>query len=216
MLDLVFLGPPGAGKGTQAKRFAERFRISHISTGDLLRKAVDCGSRLGREAKEYMDRGELAPDELVMALIEQQLEGRSAEKGAVFDGFPRTKAQAEALSELLKQHERSIDLVLFFKVDSEELTRRLSGRRVCGECGALYHIDSNPPQRGSRCDHCGGEVIQRDDDREEVVRSRLKVYDEQTAPLIDFYRSQSLLRPVDGEGTVDEIAARVVEAVSRQ
>ncbi len=199
---LVFLGPPGAGKGTQAKKLAEDKGFVHISTGDILRDAVRKGTPLGKKAKEYMERGELVPDDLMVALIEEVFpEG----KGVVIDGFPRTVPQAEALDRMLSKRGIRVDRAVLFDISDEEVITRLTGRRSCPNCGAVYHMKFNPPKRDEVCDVCGTKLLQREDDREEVVRRRLKVYREQTAPLVDYYRSKGILITLDASRPIEEV-----------
>ena len=200
--NLVFLGPPGAGKGTQAKRLAKDLGLVHISTGDILREAVKNQTPLGRKAKEYMDRGELVPDDLIIALIEEVM---PSEGGVIFDGFPRTIAQAEALDEMLNRKGLKLDAVILFDVPDEVVVERLSGRRVCPGCGAVYHMKFNPPKKDEICDRCGTELIQREDDREEVVRNRLEVYRKQTAPLVEYYKRKGILIRLDASKEIDEV-----------
>ncbi len=216
-MDIVLLGPPGAGKGTQARRLSKMLNVPHVSTGDILRESVhDENSPLGRKAQEHMNRGELVPDAVIVGLVEERLRQKDVANGVILDGFPRTEVQAEALSHLLERQGRVLGCVLLLQVDLEELTRRLSGRRVCEECGAVYHMKLHPPQKDGVCDRCGGGLVQREDDREEVIRERLKVYQRQTEPLIEFYRKQSVLRSVDGEGAVEEILGRLLKIVGRR
>ena len=207
---LILLGPPGAGKGTQAKRLIERYGIPQISTGDILRAAVREGTELGKTAKQYMDAGKLVPDEVVIGIIEERLKEPDCAKGYILDGFPRTVAQADALTEVLARMGQSIDHVVSIEVPDEELVERLTGRRTCRNCGAMYHVKFSPPKKPGVCDKCGGELFQRDDDKEETIRARLKVYQDQTAPLIAYYEKAGLLRRVSGVGTVDEIYERIL------
>jgi len=206
---LILLGPPGAGKGTQAKRLIERYGIPQISTGDILRAAVRDGTDLGRKAKQYMDAGKLVPDEVVIGIIEERLQQPDCAKGFILDGFPRTVAQADALNRVLANLGQAIDHVVSIEVPDEELVERLTGRRTCRGCGAMYHVKFSPPKAQGVCDKCGGELYQRDDDREETIRARLKVYHEQTAPLVEYYEKAGLLRRIPGQGSVDEIYARI-------
>lgn len=210
-MNLIFLGPPGAGKGTQAKRVAEKYGIPQISTGDMLREAVAKGTELGKKAKEYMDKGELVPDEVVIGIVKERLQQPDCEKGFILDGFPRTLAQAEALDEMLKELNKKIDAVINIVVPEEEVVKRITNRRTCRNCGAVYHLIYAPPKEDNKCDKCGGELYQRDDDKEETVRERYRVYRENTEPLIDYYRKKGILYDVDGtkdiEGVWKEIEA---------
>lgn len=215
-MNLIMLGPPGSGKGTQAKRLTERFGIPQISTGDILREAVKEGTPLGKEAKRYMDEGKLVPDEVVVGIVRERLKEPDCEKGFILDGFPRTVAQAEALDRILEEMGRKIDHVIDIEVSEDELLKRLTGRRTCKRCGAMYHIIFNPPKRDGICDQCGGELYQRDDDREETIKARLKVYREQTAPLIDYYEKRGLLRRIEGSGKIDEIEERILKAIGEK
>jgi len=199
---LVFLGPPGAGKGTQAKLLSQRMGFLHLSTGDLLREAVKNQTPLGKKAKEYMDRGELVPDGLIVQLIEETM---PKDGNVILDGFPRTVNQALALEEMLKVKGEKISKVLFFNVPDEVIIDRLSGRRVCSKCGAVYHVKYNPPKVEGMCDLCGGSLVQRDDDREEVVKKRLEVYRKQTQPLIEFYQDRGIIYRLDAEKGVEEL-----------
>ena len=212
-MNLIFLGPPGSGKGTQAKMLVDKYGIPQISTGDILREAVKEGTPLGKEAKKYMDEGKLVPDEVVVGIVRERLKEPDCTKGFILDGFPRTIPQAEALDKTLQEMGKGIDHVLSLEVDREELVRRLSGRRTCKKCGAMYHIIFDPPKKEGICDRCGGELYQRDDDKEETIRERLRVYEEQTAPLIEYYRKKGLLRPINGVGKIEEIFARIREAI---
>jgi adenylate kinase len=202
---VAFLGPPGAGKGTQARDLAQEWGVLHLATGDMLREAVAAGSPLGREAKSYMDQGALVPDDVIIRMMAERLGAGAAAQGFILDGFPRTIAQAEALARLLKDLGQTLDAVVYFDVSEPELLRRLTGRRVCRACGHSYHLTSNPPKRAGVCDACGGELYQRDDDAEATVRNRLDVYRRQTAPLLDYYRQRNLLATVSGEGPLATI-----------
>ena len=215
-MNLIMLGPPGSGKGTQAKRLTERFGIPQISTGDILREAVKEGTPLGKEAKRYMDEGKLVPDEVVVGIVRERLKEPDCEKGFILDGFPRTVAQAEALDRILEEMGRKIDHVIDIEVSEDELLKRLTGRRTCKRCGAMYHIIFNPPKRDGICDQCGGELYQRDDDEEETIKARLKVYREQTAPLIDYYEKRGLLRRIEGSGKIEEIEERILKAIGEK
>ncbi|QWK12980.1 MAG: adenylate kinase [Aquificota bacterium] len=207
---VVFLGPPGSGKGTQAKRLSQEMSMLHISTGDLLREAVKKGTPLGKRAKEYMDRGELVPDEVVISLIEEVM---PKDGGFILDGFPRTVPQAIALEEMLKKYGRDIDKVVLFEISEEAVVDRLSGRLTCSVCGAVYHVMYNPPKQEGVCDLCGGKLIQRDDDKEEVVRRRFKVYKEQTQPLVEFYEKRHKLIRLDATKDVEEVHSRLLEVL---
>lgn len=186
---VVFLGPPGAGKGTQSALLAERMSFVQLSTGDMLRDAVRNHTPLGVRAKSYMDEGKLVPDELIIGLIEEKLE-TLPDRNIILDGFPRTIKQAQALDDLLERKGRVLDAVILFDIDDEEVVKRLSGRRVCPGCGAVYHVIHNPPKVDDVCDRCGSKVVQRDDDKEEVIRKRLEVYHSQTSPLVEYYRQK--------------------------
>jgi len=210
---VAFLGPPGAGKGTQARDLAQEWGALHLATGDMLREAVAAGSPLGREAKSYMDQGTLVPDDVIIRMMAERLGAADAGRGFILDGFPRTIAQAEALARLLKDLGQTVDTVVYFDVSEPELLRRLTGRRVCRTCGHSYHVTSNPPKRAGVCDACGGELYQRDDDGEATVRNRLEVYRRQTAPLLDYYRQRNLLVTVSGEGPVVTIRDAIRAAV---
>lgn len=196
-MNLVFLGPPGAGKGTQALGVSEKYAIPHISTGDILRNEIKNGTALGLQAKRYMDAGKLVPDEVVIGIVAARLQQPDCKNGFLFDGFPRTLAQAQALAERTK-----IEMAVDIDVPDEVIVDRLSGRRVCKSCGGTYHVSN---MKGSICQNCGGELIQRDDDAPETVQNRLRVYHEQTQPLIDYYRQQGVLVTVDGTQGIDEV-----------
>jgi adenylate kinase len=210
---IILRGPPGAGKGTQAKLLIERLQVPQISTGDMLRAAVKDGTPLGRQAKAFMDRGALVPDDVIIGLVRERLQAPDSARGYVLDGFPRTVAQAEALEMTLTDLRLSLDHVLCLDVPNEDLVVRIAGRRTCRQCGAMSHVRFSPTKRGGVCDACGGETYQRDDDREETVRRRLTVYAEQTAPLVRFYEGRGLLRRVAGTGEIGEIFARMVQSL---
>jgi adenylate kinase len=210
---VVLLGPPGAGKGTQAKLLQDKFGVCQISTGDILRKAVAEQTPLGKEASQYINRGALVPDSVIVDLVAARLKEKDCEKGFILDGFPRTIPQAKSLDAILKQRGIGLNSVLSVQVPQDVVIERLAGRRTCRSCGALSHVTFSPPKKAGICDRCGGELYQRDDDREETIAHRLKVYDDQTAPLLDYYRGQGLLREIDGVGAVDEIRARVTAAL---
>src|SRR5262245_8270678 len=209
---VIFLGPPGAGKGTQARRAAARWKVLQIATGDLLRDAVAAGTELGRQAHRYMDAGALGPDGVIIGLAGEALDRPEARKGFVLDGFPRTLAQAEALDRLLEERGLRLDRVLLFRVEDRDLVERLTGRRVCRQCGRNYHLTLSPPARPGVCDACGGELYQRSDDEEATVRRRLAVYQRDTRPLVEYYRSRSLLTEIPAGGTVDAVFDAVLKA----
>ncbi|RLF09883.1 MAG: adenylate kinase [Thermoprotei archaeon] len=210
---LVIFGPPGAGKGTQAKMLSEKLGVPHIATGDIFREAVKAGTELGRLAKQYMDRGELVPDEVVIGIVEERLRRPDCSKGFILDGFPRTIKQAEVLDEMLQKMGVKLDAVVNLEVSEDEVVKRISLRRTCRNCGAIYHLITNPPKKEGVCDKCGGELYQRDDDREETVRSRLRVYRQQTEPLLKFYEQRGLLKNVDGEKRIEEVFKEILAAL---
>jgi adenylate kinase len=210
---VVLLGPPGAGKGTQAKLLQEKFAACQISTGDILRKSVANQTPLGKEAAQYIDRGALVPDDVIVGLVAERLKEKDCERGFILDGFPRTIPQAESLDAILKQMKLSLNAVLSVQVPRAVIIERLAGRRSCKNCGALAHMVFSPPKKKDVCDRCGGELYQRHDDEEETVANRLNVYENQTAPLVNYYRQRNLLREIDGVGPVDEIGARVIRAL---
>jgi adenylate kinase len=203
--NLILLGPPGAGKGTQAERLKVDFALAHISTGDMLRAQVAQGSELGREAQKYMKTGELVPDEVILGMIGQRIGEQDAREGFLLDGFPRNTSQADALAATLASSERRLMAVLLIDVPADEVVRRLAGRRVCLKSGHVYHVEFDPPKREGVCDQDGSRLIQREDDREETIRRRLEVYARQTAPLIDYYETAGLLRRFDGQRHPDEV-----------
>ncbi len=210
---ITLMGPPGSGKGTQAQRLVEKYQVPQISTGDLLRAAVAAGTPLGQQAQAIMARGELVPDDLVIGIIRERLAEPDAERGFILDGFPRTVNQAKALDELLTDLDRPLQAAILLEVDEEAIVQRISGRRVCERCGAVYNIYTNPPAKDGICDVCGGPLVQRPDDNEVTVRQRLKVYREQTAPVLDYYRDQGKLQVVPGEGDVDAIFAALCAVI---
>lgn len=212
---LILLGPPGSGKGTQGKFLQDKYGACGVSTGEILRGAVNEQTPLGEKAARYLRRGDLVPDSVMVDLVGERLRAKDCEKGFILDGFPRTIGQADGLQALLKDRDLKLDSVLYIRVAAPVVTQRLTGRRTCKRCGALFHTVFNPPAREGVCDRCGGELYQREDDREETIAARLLVYETQTAPLIDYYRKRGLLREVDGEGTVEEIRARVFAALKK-
>jgi len=214
-LNLILLGPPGAGKGTQAERLHEDFGLPHISTGDILRAQVVEGTELGREAKRYMDAGELVPDDVIIGMITERLASGDARDGFLLDGFPRNEQQADALDEALRGLDRRLTAVLLIEVPDDDVVRRLAGRRVCVKNPShIYHVDFDPPKHDDVCDQDGARLIQRDDDREEVIRRRLEVYHSQTEPLIAYYDRAGLLRRFDGRRTADEVHAHIRATVA--
>jgi adenylate kinase len=204
-LNLILLGPPGAGKGTQAERLQEDFDLAYIATGDILRKAVAEETELGKKAKEYMDKGDLVPDEVIIAVILEEVESDAAADGFLLDGFPRTVDQAEALDAALARLDRRLTAVLCIAAPDDEVVRRLSGRRMCAKSGHVYNVHTDPPKHDEVCDQDGSRLVQRDDDREETVRKRLEVYHRQTAPLIRFYEERDLLKRFDGTRSPTEV-----------
>ncbi len=199
------MGLPGAGKGTQAEKIVEKYDIPHISTGDMFRLAIKEGTALGKEAKSYMDKGELVPDKVTIGIVRERLSKPDCQKGFLLDGFPRTIAQAEALENLLTDMEDSLDYVLHIDVPKEQLIERLTGRRICPTCGATYHVVFNPPKEDGKCDHDGSELIQREDDQPETVRKRLEVNVEQSQPLLDFYQEKGYLVSFEGDKDINEV-----------
>jgi adenylate kinase len=213
-MKLILLGPPGAGKGTQAKMLTDRFDIPQISTGDILRAAVKEGTPMGIKAKAFMDAGGLVPDEVVVGIVRERLQKFDCAVGFILDGFPRTVAQADALKETLRQLGKDLDAVVSLEVDVEALVERLTGRRTCRECGRGFKLKFYPPKVAAICDACGGELFQRDDDREETIRKRLDVYHTQTAPLTAYYHADGLLTSVDGMREIDSVQQQILSALS--
>jgi len=210
---VVLVGPPGAGKGTQAQLIAARLQIPHVSTGDIFRENVSGMTELGKQAQTFMNAGDLVPDEITVAMVRDRLAKPDAHAGFVLDGFPRTLVQAEQLQKTLAELDENLDVVLEMKPDDEELVRRLSGRRTCQGCGRIWHVVYDPTSVENRCDECGSSLSQRDDDRPETIRRRLEVYREQTEPLVGFYADLGLLAVIDAVGTVDEVTLRAVQAL---
>ncbi|MFJ9868578.1 adenylate kinase [Streptomyces sp. NPDC101165] len=214
---IVLVGPPGAGKGTQAVRLAEKLAIPHISTGDLFRANISRQTELGKLAKSYMDAGNLVPDEVTIAMAKDRMEQADAENGFLLDGFPRNVSQAEALDRLLDEEDIKLDAVLDLEVPEEEVVKRIAGRRICrNDSSHVFHVTYSPPKQEGVCDVCGGELYQRDDDSEETVRTRLEVYHTQTEPIIDYYKAQGLVVTISSLGPVDEITQRALEALKRE
>jgi len=213
---IILLGAPGAGKGTQAVYVAQKLNLVHIATGDLFRQAIEQGTELGMQAKSYMEKGMLGPDEITIRMVLERLSAPDCEPGVVFDGFPRNLKQAEALDKALAKQSQTIDRVVYIKVSEEELLRRLSGRWICRNCQTPYHAINSPPKVWGKCDKCGGELYQRPDDTVETVKKRLQVYFVQTAPLIDYYTRAGKLVEVDGEGGIDKVGDRIIVALRRE
>ncbi|GHH08076.1 adenylate kinase [Streptomyces rubradiris] len=214
---IVLVGPPGAGKGTQAVRLAEKLGIPHISTGDLFRANISRQTELGKLAKSYMDAGNLVPDEVTIAMAKDRMEQPDAEKGFLLDGFPRNVSQAEALDQLLQDEHMTLDAVLDLEVPEDEVVKRIAGRRICrNDSSHVFHVTYSPAKQEGVCDVCGGELYQRDDDSEDTVRKRLEVYHTQTEPIIDYYKAQELVVTISSLGPVDEITQRALEALKRE
>ncbi|MCT4565502.1 MAG: adenylate kinase [Maledivibacter sp.] len=213
---LILLGPPGAGKGTQAAKIISKYNVPHISTGDIFRKNIKEGTELGKKAKEYMDKGLLVPDELVVAIVEDRLKEADCKNGFLLDGFPRTVNQAKALDEVLTNMNISLDRVINIKVDKEKLVERAIGRRICRDCGLAYHIKFNKSQDEGKCDSCGGELYQRNDDKEETVSKRIQVYLNETAPLIDYYSGKGIIEDIDGQQHIDKVFEEIVSALGSE
>jgi adenylate kinase len=211
---IVFIGPPGVGKGTQAQRLAAAKGIAKISTGDVLREAVRNSTPLGRQAKTFMDSGALVPDELVINMLAERLKADDTRAGYLLDGFPRTIPQAEALEKMLASRGERLDRAVAFQAAADLIVDRLSGRRSCPACGKVFHVQYDPSPQGTRCGACGAELVQRDDDREETIRKRLAVYDRETAPLLAYYQARGTLTTVDGAAPIEQVAARVEAALS--
>ena len=205
MLGIILLGAPGAGKGTQAKKIASSFSIPQISTGDMLREAVKNGTAMGLKAKGFMDAGGLVPDEVVIGIVRDRLKAKDCDKGFILDGFPRTIPQAQALDRVVKELGKEIRVVLSLEVDEKELLERLTGRRTCTACGAMYHVRFNPPKSDGKCDKCRTALIQRDDDKEETIKARLVNYKKSTAPLLDYYKGTGKIKAVKATGEIDAI-----------
>ncbi|AOT71188.1 adenylate kinase [Geosporobacter ferrireducens] len=210
---VILLGPPGAGKGTQAAGIIDRYHIPHISTGDIFRKNIKEGTELGKKAKEYMDQGLLVPDDLVVAIVEDRLKEEDCKNGFLLDGFPRTVYQAEALDKVLDKMNSVLDKVINVNVDKEILIERAVGRRICKDCGATYHIQFNPPAKADICDKCGSTLYQRADDNEETVTKRIEVYLNETQPLIDYYKGKGTLVTIDGQQPIDKVFQEIIAAL---
>ncbi|MFQ6122477.1 MAG: adenylate kinase [Dehalococcoidales bacterium] len=210
---IILLGAPGAGKGTQAAAVAQKLNLVHIASGDLLREAVDQGTELGIQAKSYMEKGRLVPNEITIKMILRRMSAPDCETGVILDGFPRNLEQAEALDKALAQRAKAIDRVVYIRIPEEELLKRLSGRWICRRCQTVYHIINSPPKVWGKCDKCGGELYQRPDDSVETVKKRLKVYFAETTPLIDYYTRRGKLVDIDGRGSVEEVTQRIVSVL---
>ncbi len=213
-MKIIMLGAPGAGKGTQAKMIAEKFGIPHISTGDIFRANIKNGTELGKKAKEYMDKGQLVPDELTVEILLDRVAEDDCKNGYVLDGFPRTIPQADVLDKELTKLGDQVDFAINVDVPDENIVRRMSGRRACLKCGATYHIEHIPPKKEGICDTCGSELVQRDDDKPETVKNRLKVYHEQTQPLIEYYEKKNILKSVDGTKDMQEVFSSIVNILN--
>ncbi len=213
---VILLGPPGAGKGTQAEEIVDRYKLTHISTGDILRASIKKGTSLGKQAKEYLDQGELVPDEVVVNIVKERLKEPDCQSGALLDGFPRTLEQAHQLQQVLEDMGRGLNSVIYIEVGEDELVSRLTGRRICRECGATYHLKFNPPQVRNVCDQCGGELYQREDDSLETVKQRLNVFKEQTEPLVAYYQERGLLDTVDGNQDINEVFREIQEVLDQR
>ncbi|MBO8128016.1 MAG: adenylate kinase [Peptococcaceae bacterium] len=212
-MNLLIMGPPGGGKGTQAEVIVKELGITHISTGDMFREAVKAGTEMGKKAKEYMDKGALVPDEVVVGMVKDRLSQPDCAKGFLLDGFPRTVAQAEALDATLKEMGIKLDAVINIAVPREKIVQRLTGRRVCRQCGATYHILYKKPQVEGKCDKCGGELYQRSDDTEATVNERLDVYEAQTQPLIEYYSKQGLIKNINGDQDISKVSEDILAAL---
>ena len=212
---LILMGPPGSGKGTQAEFISGQLGIAHISTGNMFRKAISGRTELGSKAKEYLDSGRLVPDEITVGIVRERLQEPDCKKGFLLDGFPRTVAQAQALDEMAAKMGLALDAVINIQVPREEILKRLTGRRMCKECGGTYHITFSPPLQVDRCDKCGGDLYQRDDDTESTINKRLDVYKEQTEPLITYYEKQGLLKDINGNQDIKEVLAEIGRSLGR-
>ena len=214
-MNLLIMGLPGAGKGTQAAKIVEEFGVAHISTGDMFRAAISNGTELGKEAKSYMDKGQLVPDIVTVGIIRDRISMSDCREGFLLDGFPRTLPQAEALDNLMEEMSSNLDAVLNISVPLDRLIDRLTGRRMCRNCGTIYHLLYNAPEVENVCDACGGELYQRDDDKEETVKSRLEVYEAQTAPLIEYYEQKGILHTINGDLPINEVTTQLGEALGQ-
>jgi len=202
---IVLMGPPGSGKGTQARKIVEKYGIPHIATGDILREAIRSKSKLGMIAKEYVERGDLVPDEIVNEIIKERISQKDCERGFILDGYPRTVMQAEALDQILEKMGYKLDAAIYLDVKEEEIVKRLSSRRVCTKCGAVYNLLLNPPKKDEICDICGAPLYQREDDKEDVIRRRLRVYIDRTKPVVEYYQKKGILRRINGNRSIEEV-----------
>ncbi|MDU9352338.1 adenylate kinase [Staphylococcus warneri] len=214
-MNIILMGLPGAGKGTQASEIVKKFPIPHISTGDMFRKAIKDETDLGKEAKSYMDRGELVPDEVTVGIVKERISEDDAKKGFLLDGFPRTIDQAEALNSIMAELDRNIDAVINIEVPEEELMNRLTGRRICENCGTTYHLVFNPPKVEGICDHDGGKLYQREDDNPETVSNRLKVNVKQSKPILEYYDNKGVLKNIDGSKDIEEVTTDVIDILDQ-
>ena len=213
-MKIIFLGAPGSGKGTQSKKIAEKFSISHLSTGDILRDSIKQKTAVGIQAKQFMDEGHLVPDDLIVNIIKERISAEDCSKGYILDGFPRTVAQADALKRMFDKQTQHLNKVIYLEIENEKVIERLTGRRVCSECGAEYHIYFKQPVKSGICDLCQNKLIQRSDDNEEKIRNRLLQYDQQTSPLIKYYEEQKLLKRIPAEGEIQEITKKIIDTLS--
>lgn len=212
---MILLGGPGAGKGTQAHKLSEKYGVQHIATGDILRQAIKDETDMGQMAKSYMDKGQLVPDEVVIGIVKDRLAQPDLEAGFIFDGFPRTMPQAQTLDELIDKLDISLDAVINISTSDDVVIERLAGRRSCRDCQTVYHVTYSPTKKTGVCDECGGELYQRDDDKEETIRERLQVYQKQTAPLLDYYKGSGKLMQVSGDDAIDEVYASICRSLGR-
>lgn len=212
-MNIILIGPPGAGKGTQAKRMIDRLGVPQISTGDMFRAAVKEGSPMGKKAKEYMDKGALVPDDVVIGVVKERFEKPDVKKGFILDGFPRTLDQAKALDKLLNDMDSGLDHVVVIEVPDDNLVGRLTGRRTCRGCGYMHHVQFDPPKKEGVCDKCGGELYLRDDDKEATIRDRLSTYHAQTSPLIDYYSTKGIVRKIDGTRSMEDVNKDIFKAI---
>ncbi|RPF49310.1 adenylate kinase [Thermodesulfitimonas autotrophica] len=215
-MNLLIMGPPGAGKGTQAAEIVKELKIPHISTGDMLREAVKQGTEMGKKAKEYMDKGQLVPDEVIIGVVKERLGQPDCKVGFLLDGFPRTLPQAEALDQTLKEMGIKLDAVINIRVPREKIVDRITGRRVCRSCGDTYHVVNKPPKESGKCDKCGGELYQRSDDTAETVNKRLDVYEAQTQPLLDYYGKQGIVLDINGDQPINKVLEDILSALKKR